>query len=688
MDIGAEREHLLQLAREIEENTNASLMRRDSLLIAAVLDTADAFIPADAVFAGDFSHLDMMKQIIKERVEREEVLLGANVSLKPHFEAHEIRSYTGRYDFGHTAPDWENVYRLGLPGLLKRLEDALENATSDAEREYCEAGICAWRAAVEYVRRMGEKANVLGKTEMGKGLLVLAERPPKGLFEAMQLAFVFYGLQQHAEHTIVRTLGRLDRLLEPFLRADLECGRLTLADAERLVDAFLIEWDKQKITANLPFTLCGKDENGDPYVSECSYLLLRRHTALKLPNVKVHILYSPDLPKDFLQIALNGIRNGGNSIVFLNDKGVIGSLSALGMDHEDARFYDVVGCYEPCAHGEVPCSCNGRVNLAKAVELAMEDCLESDLDTFSFETLLTAFYKHLEALCKGSMAMVDAWEERNARLHSAPFFSSTLDSCIEKRSDVYAGNGAKYHNSSINLLGLATAVDSLLAIRKAVIEDRILTLAELAAILRSNWQGNETLRQRILKKYPKYGLGNADADLQAQEIIKRASEYVNRKPNRKGGIYRLGAFSIDWRIGFGKRMGASADGRRAGEPLSKNLCASVGANRDGVTAEILSAASLNGDDIPNGSVLDLVLHASSVDGARGLEALETTLATYMKLGGMAIQYSVLDAEELRRAQLHPEAYSNLQVRLCGWNARFVSLSKVEQDEFILQAEAR
>ena len=133
-------------------------------------------------------------------------------------------------------------------------------------------------------------------------------------------------------------------------------------------------------------------------------------------------------------------------------------------------------------------------------------------------------------------------------------------------------------------------------------------------------------------------------------------------------------------------MGASADGRLAGMPLSKNLCASAGANRDGATAEILSAASLEGDVMPNGSVLDLVLHSSSVKGEMGLEALETTLATYMGLGGMAIQYSVLNTEELREAQRHPEAYSNLQVRLCGWNARFVSLSKVEQDEFILRSE--
>ena len=682
MRLDKERDQLLKTVLEMEEKNEGSVVLRDSLIIETVLQNGTVDIPEDAIFTGRFLHLDVMKEIIASRVAREESLLRAQRDMKCHFEAHDSRVYTGLYDFGHTAPDWENVYRLGLSGLLRRLENAAKETTSKEEREYCEAGIRVWRAAIEYVARMSKRAMEAGKKRMAKGLLSLTQNPPQSLFEAMQLSFLYYDLQQHAEQTFVRTLGRLDRFLLPFFEKDLATGILTEQQAEELVDAFLLAWDARNITANAPFSIGGTDPEGRDTVNSLSYLLLRRHTALKLPNVKIHILYTPSMPRDFLRIALDGIRNGGNSIVFLNDGRVIESLAGLGIDRSDARRYEVVGCYEPSAGGEVPCSCNGRVNLARAVESALE---KAD-DSFSYEDFLNAFYQQVEDFCKGSMLLVDAWESRNYRLHSAPFFSSTLNACVEKKADVYCQNGAKYNDSSVNLVGLATAVDGLLAIRKAVFEDRILSLSQFKKILDSDWRNAEILRARILKRYPKYGNGDADADSLARAIFSRASACVNRAPNQKNGIYRLGGFSIDWRVGFGRRMGATADGRRAGEPLSKNLCASVGADREGVTAQIISAASLDGTLMPNGSVLDLVLHASSAAGEQGLEALSATLHTYMKLGGMAIQYSVLDASVLRAAQRSPEEYPNLQVRLCGWNVLFSSLSPKEQEEFILGAE--
>lgn len=262
-----------------------------------------------------------------------------------------------------------------------------------------------------------------------------------------------------------------------------------------------------------------------------------------------------------------------------------------------------------------------------------------------------------------------------------------MDACVERGGDIYCHNGAKYSNSSINLVGLATAVDSLLAIQHLVFETGELTLEELRQILLEDWRTKEDLRARIVKKLLKYGLGDPVADDLAGRIVARAAKRVNQRPNKKGGFYRLGGFSIDWRMGFGRRMIATPDGRRAGAPLSKNLCASVEADREGATAQILSASSLNGNWMPNGSVLDLVLHASLLKGENGPGAMAVTLHTFMQLGGMAIQYNVLDAEILRRAQLCPEDYPNLQVRLCGWNVLFTNLSRTEQDEFLAQAES-
>ena len=161
---------------------------------------------------------------------------------------------------------------------------------------------------------------------------------------------------------------------------------------------------------------------------------------------------------------------------------------------------------------------------------------------------------------------------------------------------------------------------------------------------------------------------------------------INGKPNGRGGIFRCGFFSIDYRLTFGEKTGATADGRLAGEPLSKNMCAVTAMDREGVTALIRSATAVDYTDTPNGTVLDIVLYAGAVEGESGLCAMETLLDTYMEKRGFAMQINVLSPEVLRAAQAHPENYATLQVRLCGWNVYFSSLSRVEQDEFIRQTE--
>ena len=149
----------------------------------------------------------------------------------------------------------------------------------------------------------------------------------------------------------------------------------------------------------------------------------------------------------------------------------------------------------------------------------------------------------------------------------------------------------------------------------------------------------------------------------------------------------MGAFSIDWRFEFGECTGASADGRFANTAISKNVCADTARDIEGTTAHILSAVKLDYRKMPNGTVLDIVMHESAVKGEDGMNAFHATLNTFMSNGGFAIQYNILSPEVLRRAQAHPEDYSTLQVRLCGWNVLFVNLSKKEQDEFIAQSEA-
>lgn len=603
-------------------------------------------------------------------------------------EGQEALAYTGLYDFGHTCAGWESIIRLGICGLRGRIGEYAAKAPAEKQR-FFGGLIRVWDGALRFMERAAEAARRSGKPEMSEGLRNLTKRAPANLFEAMQTAIVYYHLQVSFDGTALRTLGRLDQLLYPYFQKE------NPERAERLIADFLAEIDGLKVKANVPFALGGTDAQGKSLVNELTYRLLEGYRAGNTAYVKLHLLCAENTPEDLLRYGLDTVRSGKNSIVFLSDARVIESLEKLGAAHGDAVRYHVVGCYECGAEGEITCSCNARVNLPKALELALNrgrDMLtgkqlgpENDGDFPAFEGLLAEFYRQCAHLCRCAMKLTDLHEAHYGQMHSAPIMSATYLSALERGQDLYCGNGAKYSNSSLNALGLATAVDSLAAIRKLVYEDKTVTLAALVEILKADWAGQEPLRLRIRNRFPKYGMGDPKTDALAAETVALLAKTVSGQPNAKGGVYRLGLFSIDWRWEFGKKTAASADGRRCAEPISQNTGASFGADREGATAHLLSAAALDTSHTPNGAIVDIDLHASSVRGSNGLEAMQAALKTYFRLGGFAVQYNVLDGEVLKRAKADPQAYPNLQVRLCGWNVLFSTLSEKEKDEFIARS---
>ena len=164
------------------------------------------------------------------------------------------------------------------------------------------------------------------------------------------------------------------------------------------------------------------------------------------------------------------------------------------------------------------------------------------------------------------------------------------------------------------------------------------------------------------------------------------SECIDNQPNGRGGVYRMGLFSIDWIIDYGKQLGASADGRFSGEPVSKNLSASVGMDKKGVTGIVNSVTKFDYALAPNGSVLDLHLHPSAVSGSEGIDIMTSLLKTYLSKGGFAVHINVINPETLKKAQKDPEKYKNLQVRLCGWNVYFTDLNIEMQNNLIKSME--
>lgn len=628
--------------------------------------------------------------ILNEVFFRRKASSRAQIDCSGFGEGQNVLAYTGDTDFGHTTAQWDTVLSLGFAGLRERIvRYAAQNGTDPQKQRFYTQVLRVYDAMLRFLCRAAGEAAAAGYPEMARGLENLSRQAPQTLFEAMQVSIGYYVFQHLVEGTNLRTLGRLDSLFAPF------AARETEETTRGFLLAYLKAIDSLQAPANIPFAIGGSDLQGHTLINPLSYMILDAYRKAGTNNTKFHILCAPDTPQNLIEQAFCAIREGNNSFVFMSDPKIIEALEKSGAEHADAVDYHIVGCYESGAAGELPCTCSTRVSIVKALEFALNggrDALTGQLiglpntGSFdSFEALYTEFARQLAYLCDCGIRITCFHEAQNRFFHAAPILSGHYTSSLEKGADLYCGNGAKYNNSSVVALGLATAVDSLAAIRKLVYEDQTLTLSRLQQILRENWKDAEPLRQQILHKFPKYGMGDSRTDALAADVVKLLSDNVNGKPDGRGGVFRLGLISIDWRWEFGKKTGATADGRLAGQTISQNISANFGADRNGATAHLLSTARIDYSDVADGTVVDIDLHSSAIRGENGIRAAVSTLKTYFDMGGLAVHYNVLDTEVLKDAKVHPEKYPNLQVRLCGWNVLFSSLSEKEQDEFIARS---
>ena len=581
-------------------------------------------------------------------------------------------------DYGHTSPDWKRLLTLGFTGVVAEAEKYLNdsNITEEQGAFYTSVKL-AYEGILIFTKRLYEavKATSSENSEFtANNLLALTEGAPRNIAEAMQLYFVYYAAQQKHDGAVLRSLGSVDELLYPYYKNDVESGTFTELEIRELVKYYLFKWHSMQVEANIPFDLSDTP-------NELSYIILEEYVALDIHDPKIHVKCSEKTPKKFILEIMKAIRAGKNSLVFMNDKTVRESLVKIGISEEDARNYTLIGCYEPGVIGkELPCTVNGRISMPKAVEYAMKK-LEKDDDAPTFADFLDKVKSELSYFIDVAVNEVNTIEEKYPKIFQSPILSGAYECCMKRGVEVYSG-GADYNNSSLALFGIATYTDELLAIKRAVYDEKKLSITELRDILDNNWEGAENLRQEILKYGEKYGNGNPVADAFSCEAIEFLSQCLNGRPNGRGGVHRLGLFSIDWIFSYGKALGASADGRHAGDPISKNLSASVGMDKKGVTGLMRSVLKQDHTLAPNGAVLDLALHPTSVKGDEGLEIMYSLLSLYFAGGGYALQMNVVGRETLEAAQREPEKYQNLQVRLCGWNVYFTDLEREVQNQII------
>ena len=599
------------------------------------------------------------------------------------------------HDVSHLSSNTELLLNVGIGGIIDKIKNAKEkhsDLTSSQEVFYD----CAERVFLAFSHLIGRIADEYSKTnlELSKSLKNIAFNKPNSLYEALQLLIVYFYTHENLMSSRIRTLGRLDKILYPFYKNDIEKGILTDNEVKEMLKYFLLNLSAMNVPFNLPFAIGGSDNNGE-ITNELSSLIVDAYGELDIYSPKIHVCVSDNTPKDFIFKVLRLIRAGKSSFVFANDKVIVDALKKVGISENDAKNYVLIGCYEPTVYvDEIGCTGNGGVNSLKMIEYVFTrgyDYLTSEfigLDTGeinSYSDFICAVKKQLEYATQSSLRIISGIERDYETFYADPMLSAMIDGCLTNGADAYTGS-AKYNNSSFYIRFFASFVDSISAVKKVVFDDKIMSFNEFFEVLKADWIGYEKLRNLVLNMPQKFGNNNEDADAIAVEFSKYFGNLVNGKPNGRGGFFKASNFTIDRYVVYGEHTMATPDGRKCGEPLSKNLCPVTGMDKNGITALINSVTKLDFTDYPNGAVLDIVLHPSAVSGEDGLMAMYALLKTYFIKGGMTMHGNVFDAEVLKKAQKDPKKYANLQVRVCGWNSFFVDLTPKEPEDMIIKSQ--
>jgi pyruvate-formate lyase len=437
------------------------------------------------------------------------------------------------------------------------------------------------------------------------------------------------------------------------------------------------------------------DAEGNDASNDLTYLMLDVIEEMNMlepkPNIRIHARTSDRL----LERIVDMVAKAQGSPFLINfDENSIAGLRWEGLPEDRLWDYAPVGCLENTLQG---CDRSGTVdvnlNLAKAVELALDDGRDmasgrqigprtGEPKLFaSFDQFLNAFKTQLRHLLEQMIHVNDLADAGRARWEPVPYLSALVDGCMDSGKDSNAG-GARYNFLTVEGVALATAADSIAAVKKLVFEDHQITMQQLLEALRANFDGHESLRQTLLNKVPKYGNDNSYADEIAHEVSRFWTEEAARHVSPTGKRYRGGYLSWNYWVAYAPSTAATPDGRRRGQFLSNAVCPVNGADRQGPTAVIKSVGKLDLETAPNGASHTMSFSPSLLKQPEQRQKLMALLRAYGKVGGTCIQLNVIDANTLREAQTHPDEYRNLLVRVTGYNAYFVGLGKEIQDEII------
>lgn len=683
----------------------------------------------------NFKVSNEVKNIYKEKIipfwqknsQRDKIFDNMSEKWISAYEAGIFTEFQEQRAPGHTVLG-DKIYKTGLKDIIDQIIDEIEkldfltDTRAMEKKEQLTAMKISAQAIILFAQRHSFELKKLAEnetdTERKNELLYLSEickkvpeNAPETFHEALQYYwFVHLGVITELNPWDSFNPGRLDRHLFPFYKNDIENKVLTKEKATEILQSFWIKFNnhpsppKIGVTAKesstyTDFTLInlgGVNADGSDAVNELSYIILDVIEEMRLLQPGSMIQLSKKNPDNFIKRAIKITKTGFGQPSIFNTDAIIQQLLSQGKTTVDARNGGASGCIETGAFGTESYILTGYFNLPKVLEVTLFNGVDpktgkliglktGNCSSFlSFNELVSAFKKQLDYF-------IDIKIEGNNKIQAlysqnlpAPFLSLFIDDCISSAKD-YNSGGARYNTSYIQGVGIGSISDILSSIKYNVYEKKKLSFDLLLNVLKTDFEGYDDFRIDFLYNTPKYGNDDNYADEITIKVFDIFHDSVNGRATAVGGKHRINLLPTTSHVYFGSMTIASADGRKAGMPLSEGISPVQGADKNGPAAVIKSAAKI--DHLrTGGTLLNQKFAPDFFKTDDDITKLAQLVRTYFKMDGHHIQFNVVSADTLRKAKKNPELYTDLIVRVAGYSDYFNDLSSELQDEIINRTE--
>ncbi len=599
-----------------------------------------------------------------------------------------------------------NIVKYGMKKYYNDIQRAKIEATKE-EMDFLECAerglLAAKRICERYKEAAEERLKTLKDIKLRKNMEMLISaaecvpwEAPRTFFEGLNTCWFSRNVLGAMEGVGNATLGRVDYILYDLYKKDIKEGRLTKEEAYELIKQFMVmgdmQYDKDTVVSGendheLEMGVCigGCDEEGNPVYNELTSMFIKAQSEMKCIFPKIHARFGSQSPQEYLEEISQEFASGRSTMGLSCDDGNIPALIYSGKTLKDSRNYETVGCWENKVASKESMAGGNYVYSVTVLEQAVYGPEKEYIDAGfrcvpleqakTFEDVYNILSQNLKNVIRWRCEVIGKYGRLAHKVNPLCLTSVMMDGCLENKRD-YTQGGAVYNLNTCDISGFANYVDAMLAIKTLCFDEKIITLKDYLEAVRNNWKNNEELLMKV-RHCKHFGDNTEESNQLSQRLHNDLYSALDGIKNEHGGRFVLNYYVYREFFRMAKDMRATPDGRRDGDMFAQGIGPSKYHHADALTDIVQSVCLLDGEKCMT-SALDIQLPFGKIKK----EQLALFLRIFAELKIKHLQINCISVDELKNAQKHPEKYQDMIVRVTGFSAKFVSLSKEFQDEII------